>query len=74
MIIPAIAGPMAPPIRFRRTVVPNDIPLRCRGVDSRTMLNPPTCINDNPVAIIACVPATNGDFNEERKDRRTLWR
>ena len=60
MIIPAIAGPMAPPIRLRRTVVPNEVPLRCRGVDSRTMLKAPTCISDNPVAIMASVPATNG--------------
>jgi len=37
--------------------MPRDIPLNCLGVDSRTILNPPTCVNDNPVAIIASVPA-----------------
>ena len=58
MYIPAIAGPTAPPIRLRSTVIPRDIPLNCLGVDSKIVLNPPTWVNDNPVAIIASVPAT----------------
>jgi hypothetical protein len=55
--IPATAGPTAPPIRLRRTVVPRDVPLNSLGVDSKTMLKPPTCINDSPTAIIDRVTA-----------------
>lgn len=52
---PAIAGPIAPPIRLRRTVVPKDTPANCLGVDCKTISKPPTCTNDRPVAIIAKV-------------------
>ena len=46
-----IAGPSALPTIFRTTVIPSDTPLDCLGVDSITILNPPTCNKDNPVAI-----------------------
>jgi hypothetical protein len=49
----SIAGPSELPTIFRTTVIPSDTPLDCLGVDSITILNPPTCNKDNPVAIMA---------------------
>ena len=48
-----IAGPIEPPTRLKRTVIPRDIPLNCLGVVSKTILKPPTWVRDKPAAIIA---------------------
>src|SRR5919106_5202040 len=50
MYVPAITGPRAAPIRLKSAVIPIDILMRCLGERVRTILRPPTCANESPVA------------------------
>lgn len=54
------ASTSGPPYKTIVSLTSTSFPLRCRGVDSRTILKPPTCISNNPAAIIASVPTPNG--------------
>jgi hypothetical protein len=54
------ASTSGPPYKTIVSLTSTSFPLSCRGVDSRTILKPPTCISDYPAATIASVPAPNG--------------
>ena len=51
--IPAIAGPIAIPIKKSIAVIPKDIPIESFGVYSRRIFQLPILVSVNPIAIIA---------------------
>ena len=46
-----MAGPTDMPMRNNSMVIPSEVPLKCSGVDTSTMLKAPISTKDSPMAI-----------------------
>ncbi len=57
-----MAGPTDMPIRNNSMVIPSEVPLKCGGVDTSTMLKAPISAKDSPMATTANSTAIRNSF------------